>query len=431
MTIHTACGVQFVDPDSGACRPAKGSPTPSVVPSRGAGSTGGGDSCDAGAAGLDDWLDLNDVPDLSRVRSGTAGGVPAAADLMAARSSASFTEGIRNTAERLQAMVDSAAPGDDGASFLQQLLMPEAAASTASSDILYSSGVGPTAIPSILALAYGSTGGGVPAAGGTAGGGLSASASSPMAGGISAARIRAAYGSSSSGPQAFTGSSPRAGGTGATSPRLLSAAEALRPPQARAHSQAAPAAVAVVAGPVARAASGVLPGAATRLSSTTLPSTRSEVLRPTSSRTDCTLQRNDTASSITAGLATAPSSSLCSAAASAVDPRVGAAPGPQAAMSASQLVDHLRELHAAMIAGEPRVGAQATDPRVGADAGADVELEDALLADELEEMLWGRLRHKDGEATSCLLALDPSAPANAPLAGMINEMRSWVYTNMW
>ncbi|EFJ51808.1 hypothetical protein VOLCADRAFT_87354 [Volvox carteri f. nagariensis] len=341
-------------------------------------------------ADFDEWLGA-DVPDMSRGRLTRV--VPTDLDR---RSSMSYTEGHISAAERLQAMVSSAASagGDEAASYLQQLLIPDMS-STASVDLHYSNNSNPVA--SVVTLAYGSSSG--PAA-------ASAMATPvPGAGGL--------WGllQNSNSPLAFSASEDT-GGFLRTSPatptvtsKIAAAAAAMgcgssgsahvRPLSAQGHW--------LNGDRVPRSSTGCGSGHLSRQGSVTFTSQSAHFGAAPSHSSVVVGGANG---SVTSGSGTSlmlelPTSSSC----------------PHVNKTATQLVEELRELHATAVAAEP----QPPTP----------QQQQLLLRDELTAALWRLLRAKDSEAVSYLLAVDPASKPNRLIAPMLAEMRSWVYLNMW
>ncbi|GIL93336.1 hypothetical protein Vretimale_19754 [Volvox reticuliferus] len=399
-----------------------------------------GDTEDKG--GLDEWLG-GDVPDMSRGRVLRA----PAADLDR-KSSMSCTEGRISAAGRLQAMVTGAASagGDEAASFLQQLLLPEVP-STASVDLQYSNAS--TRVPSVVALAYGSSGG--PAAGGgalgaPAGGlwGLLQASSSPFGYG----GYGEMYPPTSPAPSTTTANTVAAaaglGGGGAGGK--------LRHSSGQGHSQyGGPASFSGNSGPGSRPGSGIL-------NSQTAPTSLFGGAQTYSSAGGIGVGIGGSATSVSDTFSSMPD--------------LQGSADPHANKTAAQLVEELRELHTAP-AGAPKAAvvdpslqppsrrslrpassgaipaanAAARGREVGnrscsgglgepvmataAAPGDSSVLHHQQLRDELVAALWRMLRAKNSEAVSYLLAVDPASKANGPIAPMLKEMRSWVYLNMW
>ncbi|GIL61660.1 hypothetical protein Vafri_16067 [Volvox africanus] len=394
----------------------------------------------ADKGGLDEWLG-GDVPDMSRGR------VPRtpASDLDR-KSSMSYTEGRISAAERLQAMVSTAAStgGDEAASYLQQLLLPEIP-STASVDLQYSNAS--TRVPSVVALAYGSSGG--PAAGGGPGApvgglwGLVQTSCSPFTYG--------GYGEMHPPSSPATSTTTAAAAVAAAAGLSGGVSGYLRHSSAQGHSQyGGPASFGGSSGPGSRPGSAIL-------NSQTAPTS---LFGGT--------QRYSSAGGIGVGVggsATSVSDTYSSM------PDVQSTAGPHANKTAAQLVEELRELytapaapataavadqtllppplrrnvHPASSGAVPAANAAAKGGEFGS-ASCGGGLDDLVtvttavessaphqpqLRDELIAALWRLLRAKDSEAVSYLLAVDPASKPNGPIAPMLKEMRSWVYLNMW
>ncbi len=114
-------------------------------------------------------------------------------------------------------------------------------------------------------------------------------------------------------------------------------------------------------------------------------------------------------------------------------------------------MEELRELHSAATAAAAPDGvargrsggcasitfgvAPADVPDEGGDAAASAARQQAAelqqQRDAVVTALWRLLRAKDSEAVSYLLGVDPGCAANQTIAGLLKEMRSWVYLNMW
>ncbi|GLI66404.1 hypothetical protein VaNZ11_010165 [Volvox africanus] len=385
----------------------------------------------ADKVGLDEWLG-GDVPDMSR---GRVPRTPA--------SDVDRTEGRISAAERLQAMVSSAASagGDEAASYLQQLLLPEMP-STASVDLQYSNAS--TRVPSVVALAYGSSGG-------------------PAAGGGPVTPVGGLWGLLQTSSSPFT-----YGGYG----------EMHAPSSPAPSSTAIAAAVAAVAG-FSRGVSGHLRhssaqghfqyGGSASFGGSSAPGSRpgSVILNsqtaPTALMGDT--QRYSSAGGICVGVggsATSVSDTYSSV------PDIQSNASPHANKTAAELVEELRELCAAPVApptaavadqtllppsrrnirpassgAVPAANAAAKLREFGSvsyggglDELVPAGLESSAphqqqLRDGLIAALWRLLRAKDSEAVSYLLAVDPAAKPNGPIAPMLKEMRSWVYLNMW
>ncbi len=142
------------------------------------------------------------------------------------------------------------------------------------------------------------------------------------------------------------------------------------------------------------------------------------------------------------------------AAASGLGSPRNAALEPHAGKSAEELVQQLRDLYDSGALGcsggsgafSSRQGSRGSVssgrqdslglpevPEAGMGSGFEGVgvVEAAALRAELVEAMWKRVLAKDTDAVSYLLGLDPAARCNRPFAGVLQEMRTWVYVNMW
>ncbi|GLC45908.1 hypothetical protein PLESTF_000711200 [Pleodorina starrii] len=358
-----------------------------------------------GSAGLDEWL--GDVPDMS---GGRLTPVPTPASDWGGRSSMSYTEGHVSAAERLQAMVSGVASvgGDDAASYLQQLLIPDMMPSTASVDLHYSSTS--TRVPSVLALAYGSSGG--PAT-------VSATASAAAGCGLwgmmqlqtggSPLACSGYGGGGGGGGEGFTPASPAAAavGNGGAHARHLSA---------QGHSMYGDMRT-------SRPSTGGGSSAACSRHGSMILNSAAAPLFGGGNMSYGVGGGSATSGSGTFAMLETAGSNQAAAAGSAsthnTHTSAGANALPHVNKSAMQLVDELREVQSAAAA------ATADSPP------PPQQQQQQQQRDELVAALWRLVRAKDSDAVNYLLSVDPSSRPNRPIAPVLKEMRSWVYLNMW